>query len=238
VAANWKVLYETQALGVWALLVLPALFLGALAVRGFARGRGVEPYAARFVRWWAVVFAIEILLDPIATGPFAVPMLPFVLLGDFRVFALVLVVMQPGRARPAALLEAAAWTLVVPLVALGTHRALIATMGPLPDQTLWLAHEIPFTLLAIGMAAWLVPARVGAERGAVRRYVRAVLGFVAGYYALWALADVLILSGRDGGWGLRVVPNLLYYGVFVPAAYQRFFASRYAASSTSTHTAR
>ena len=33
------------------------------------------------------------------------------------------------------------------------------------------------------------------------------------YYSLWASADLLILTtGLDLGYGLRVVPNLLYYG--------------------------
>jgi hypothetical protein len=43
-------------------------------------GPGVEPYAARWVRIWTIVFAVAAIADPIATGIFAVPMLPFVLL--------------------------------------------------------------------------------------------------------------------------------------------------------------
>ena len=41
--------------------------------------------------------------------------------------------------------------------------------------------------------------------------------FVIGYYALWASADAIILaSGADVGFLLRVVPNALYYGGLVP----------------------
>jgi hypothetical protein len=213
VPASWNALYDSQAVGVWALVALPVLFLVALGVRGFAAGPGVEPYAARFVRVWAIVFAVLAALDPIATGVLHWPLVPFVLLGDYRVFALVLVVMQPGRSRVIALLEAAGWTLVVPAVAYATTRSLEVLVR-------------------------LVPARVGIERGRVRRYLRAVLGFVAGYYVLWTTADVLVLRGFEWGWGLRVVPNLLYYGAFVPFAYWRFFAARNAASSTSVQTAR
>ncbi len=37
--------------------------------------------------------------------------------------------------------------------------------------------------------------------------------FVVLYYSLWASADLLILTtGLDLGYGLRVIPNLLYYG--------------------------
>jgi hypothetical protein len=215
----------------WALIVLPALFLGGLALRG-ARGEGVEPLAASFVRRWAAVFALTALVDPVATGPLGWPMLPFVLLGDYRVFALVLVVMQPTRARVGVLLEAAAWTLVVPAVAYGTIRLVEAVAVPQPDTMLWCVYEVAFIALAEAFVVWVLPRRVAADREPVRRYVRDVLALV-GYYALWALADILILGRHDWGWGLRIVPNQLYYGVFVPFAYARFFASS-AASSTST----
>jgi hypothetical protein len=66
--------------------------------------------------------------------------------------------------------------------------------------------------------------------------VRAVLGFVVLYYVLWALADILALNGEDRGWALRMVPNQLYYGLFVPFAYARFFSAQ-AASSASTQAA-
>jgi hypothetical protein len=235
VAATWHDLYETHAVGVYLLLVVPVVFLGLLAVRGIDRGGGVEPYAARFVRLWTVVFALASIADPIATGLFGVPFVPFVLLGDFRVFALLLVVMQPGRARASALLEAVAWTLPVPLVAYATFNALNALRGPVPGQVLWLVYESAFAILAVFWIVRVVPSRVGVERGPVRSFARSVLGFVLLYYVLWASADVLILDGRDVGWGVRVVPNVLYYGAFVPLAYWRFFTT---ASSRSTHASR
>jgi hypothetical protein len=37
--------------------------------------------------------------------------------------------------------------------------------------------------------------------------------FVLLYYGLWACADAIILAtGADFGFGLRVIPNVLYYG--------------------------
>jgi len=234
VPETWKALYASPVIGVYLLGALPVLFLGALAARGIACDGGVEPYAARFVRGWAIVFALVALVDPVTTGLFGWPMLPFVLLGDYRVFALVLVVMEPGRARAAALAEAAAWTLVVPALAYGCYRALEVLHGPQPEPVLWLVYEVAFALLAAGMIGWLVPARVGIERGPVRRYLRVVLGVVVAYYVLWAAADVITLSGHDWGWGLRIVPNLLYYGALVPVAYACFFPSAIARSSTSS----
>jgi hypothetical protein len=238
VPASWKALYESQAVSVWTLAALPAAFIAYLALRGFEKTPGVEPYAARFVRMWTIVFAVVAAADPIATGMLGWPLLPFVLLGDYRVFALMVVVMQPGRSRAIALLEAAAWTLVVPVIAYATTQAIGALAGPLPPVALWIAYQTAFALLALGLIVRLVPARVGIERRPVRRYLRAVLGFVVVYYVLWTTADVIALRGHEWGWGLRMVPNLLYYGVFVPFAYWRFFADRNADSSTSVQTAR
>ena len=220
---SWKALYDLPAVGVYALLVLPVLFLGRLALRGVAQGPGVEPYAGRYVRVWTVVFALASIADPIATGLFGLPLLPFVLLGDYRVFALVLPVMQPGRPRASVLAEAAAWTVPVPLVAYGAVRLMALVGGAPPPATLWIVYESAFAALAVFMMLRVVPRRVGIERAAVRRYVRAVLAFVCAYYVLWVASDVLVMSGYDAGWGLRVVPNVLYYGVFVPFCYWRFF---------------
>ena len=57
----------------------------------------------------------------------------------------------------------------------------------------------------------------------LRNYLRIVLTYVAIYYALWAIADVLIIAGIDLGWALRIVPNQLYYAFWVPFAYFTFF---------------
>jgi hypothetical protein len=236
VPASWKTLYDTPLVGVYLLLVLPVWFLGWLVAHGWADGPGVEPYAARFVRIWTIVFALGSIADPIATGLFGVPLVPFVLLGDFRVFALVLPVMQPGRARASVLAEAAAWTLVVPAIAFGGFRAVTALRGVEPPAVwLWIAYEAAFAILTVFLMARIVPGRVGVERLAVRRYLRAVLGVVLAYYALWLASDVIVLRGHDAGWGLRVLPNLLYYAAFVPIAYARFFA---AASSRATQASR
>ena len=54
-------------------------------------------------------------------------------------------------------------------------------------------------------------------------FVRSTLGLVGAYYGLWAAADVLILCGVDAGWLVRLVPNQLYYGLFVPFVWWRFF---------------
>jgi hypothetical protein len=43
------------------------------------------------------------------------------------------------------------------------------------------------------------------------------------YYALWATADILILSGAgDLPWAIRTIANALYYGGLLPWIYFSF----------------
>ncbi len=229
----WQAFYQSDLQGLWGLVALPALFLLALPWLR-PRAPGAEPRAAMFVRAWAAAFALETIVDPVATGPGGMTMIPFVLLGDFRVFLLVLGVMEPERPLAGTFVRAAAWTVLVPAVAVTLHRLARAVAGPLPDQSLWLIYETAFALLALWWRTHLVPAR----RPRAERFLRAVLAYVAIYYALWALADVLIVAGLDVGWGLRVVPNQLYYAFWVPVVWMLFFSPRYAAASSSTQTRR
>ena len=145
---------------------------------GCVRGRaGADPRAARFVRAWATRFALETIVDPLAIVLVGLPMLPFVLLGDFRVFLLVLGVMEPDRPLAGTFARAAAWTLVVPVDRAGRlYRLAIALAGPLPEQVLWLIYEMRLRRRwRSGGERACVPAR----RPLAHRYLRAVLAYVA-----------------------------------------------------------
>jgi hypothetical protein len=226
--------YASRLQGVWLLVVPAAAFLVWLLAHGRPAAAGAEPRAARFVHVWTVVFTVGTILDPVLIVYAGVPMLPFVLLGDFRVFLLVLGVAHPMRPLAATVGLAAAWTLVVPIVAWGVDAAERALASrPLPDQLLWLNYEVTFAVLAL---AWWIA--VGRWPVAARRFLRAVLAYVVLYYVLWATADVAILSGYDAGWALRVVPNQLYYVFWTPVVWALFFASRYASASSAVHAAR
>jgi hypothetical protein len=198
--------------------------------------------------------ALGVADRPIAT----VVMVFFVLLGDFRVYLLLFTLMTYAGTRhdarvadpvtaardalrlfsPRATALAALATLVVPIAAVTVEAILRARLGATPAQAIWLAYELAFLTVAIVLRTWIVPARVPASEPRLRNYLRALLLYVAAYYALWAAADVLILGGLDVGWALRVVPNQLYYALFVPFAWWAFFARRYADSSTSTQASR
>jgi hypothetical protein len=229
----WEAFYRGDVQGLWSLLVVPSLFLLAFPWLR-PRTAGADPRAAPFVRAWAVVFAVETIVDPLAIVAAGVSMLPFVLLGDFRVFLLLLGVLEPARPLPGTIARAAAWTLLVPAASLILYRLAQAAAGPLPEQVLWLFYECAFVLLALWWGVRLVPARRPRAEG----FLRAVLTYVAVYYGLWAVADVLILSGWDGGWAVRVIPNQLYYAFWVPVVWTLFFSPRYASTSKSVQARR
>jgi hypothetical protein len=231
--SSWRAFYESELQGLWALLAAPALWLAWRALRGRPAAPGVYPPSAAFVDRWALVFAVQTLLDPLATGPLARSLggaaptalgLLFVLLGDFRALLLVTYLAGKRCALGPALREAALLTPVVPVAAYGAQALLAAALGPLPGQALWLVHETLFLGMVAFVRRRIVDARGGPPE--LQAYLRAVTAYVAVYYGLWALSDASILAGIEPAWGLRVVPNQLYYGLFVPFAYARFFARR------------
>lgn len=251
----WAAFYHSDLQGVWALWVAPLAFLVYLAAVRPDPLRALDPMRTAFMWRYAVAFSLETMLDPLLGGPVVrglgladtwaatAVMVLFVLVGDFRVFLLLFALSTPARPLDragvlAAAGEAARWTLVVPLTTLAVHGALDALYGPLPAQSIWLVYELAFLLLALVLRALLLPARLRHPHEAMHAYLRTVLAYVALYYALWAGADILILGGVDAGWLLRIVPNQLYYALWVPTAYLLFFSPRYAATSSSTQTSR
>jgi hypothetical protein len=227
--------YLSDLQSAYALWPVPLAFLAWLLLTG---GRDATSRDARFVRAYAVFFAVETVLDSLTTGPLTkllgiagapvglVVLLFFVLFGDFRVLYLMQRLSFPERTRERLLAESAAWTLVVPLAALALREALTLLRGTLGDNAIWLIYELCFLVLALWLRQVGLPRWVGAGRPLRLAYLRSVATYVAIYYALWASADVLIqILGLDVGWALRVIPNQLYYAFFVPFAYFRYFAS-------------
>jgi len=218
-AISWHDFYYGAWQQPWALLVAPLAFLVFRAVGAPPRA-GAIPAAAPFVVAWSWIFTLETLLDPIATGPLAQALgagtvlgVAFVLLGDFRIWWLVFGLAEPRRGLRPALLATAA----VPVFAWLATQSLVASLGALPEQGLWLVHESAFVVLAAVIS-----------RRQTHRFPRAVLAYAAVYYALWAACDLLILVGIDAGWLLRCVPNQLYYGLTVPFVWWRFFSPSHA----------
>jgi hypothetical protein len=138
----------------------------------------------------------------------------FVLAGDFRVLLLWDATTRDGMiaVTPRGLARTVGLTLIVPL-----FTQLVVTWLPSAHarpRVSYLVYELSFCALALALLRWHPHARA-------LPWARAVNRFALLYYALWAAADLLLLAtGSDLGFALRVIPNLLYYGG-VPAVIAR-----------------
>ncbi|MFA9470628.1 MAG: hypothetical protein ACERNK_08655 [Deltaproteobacteria bacterium] len=197
------------------LLLWAAALLGltiALSRRGLSRS----------LRWFCVALTILSLLDawltttripgigPLSGAAASLVPLAFVLLGDFRYFVFIESARSDGTlaASVRGLLRACAWTLLVPL----GSQLLVTALDLDEPRMLFLVYEVLFVLLSLAIAALYLPRRASDPRWTLR-----VTRLVIGYYVLWAAADAIILTtGDDMGFLLRVIPNVLYYGGFVP----------------------
>jgi hypothetical protein len=233
---SWHDAYYSELQSLYSLLVIPAAFIAYRLVVPADSTRGVVPKAARFVALATFVFAVLTMLDPIATGRLieadaiagtiiatAVPFL-FVYLGDLRVLLTVLVVARPEERFAVTLGRAAAASTIVPITTGILYWALRAIVPDVHGLWLWMIYEAGFfALCVVAVRGWLPRAGVEAEG---RAFIEALFGFSAAYYALWLAADVLIVVfSLDLGWAIRMVPNQLYYAVWTPFVYFRFFAA-------------
>lgn len=198
------------------------LLLWVFPVIFWARARPSGTYFERAV----VVFLALTILDPLMTGPvpslFAWPaevangvMLFFVLLGDFRFFFFVERFSCPDRGAPQSYVVAVAVTFVVPLLQAG----LIALFPSAFENSrhTFLAYELLFLVLALVYRFAVLPRRNLTSE--TRKWMNAITAYAMLYYGLWATADMMILAGSDLGFLLRVLPNVLYYGAFLPFVY-------------------
>ncbi|MFO0678770.1 MAG: GDSL-type esterase/lipase family protein [Polyangiaceae bacterium] len=210
---HWKALYDSP----WHVPFAPCVAL-AIVLLQVAAGKDVP----RFFRIFGVVGGLVAVLDGFLTGPLS-PLpatgalttavaIAFVVLGDLRAFVLVAWAACPnGLSRGKRYGGALAASFVVPVLA----QVVRATVH-LPDlRSTFLAYEILFAGVAGLVLAFVVPRLVDDRR---RAYARTVFVFELAMYVAWATSDVLLLSDVAVGHLFRIVPNVLYYGAFVPFA--------------------
>jgi hypothetical protein len=189
-----------------------AVFVVVLAAR--------LPFLAGFL----VVFAFEIAADALATGglspvpkdaPWGTPLaVAFVILGDFRYFLLVERYVAKGRSLSAVFASAAAWSFAVPVASFALRSAVPSLAAP--PRVTFLTYELMFLALALALRLAVLPRRAAQAPADVRRWLHEVTAFEIVQYGLWALADILILSGAQEGFLLRLAPNAMYYALFLP----------------------
>ncbi len=175
-----------------------------------------------FLYAFLVAFVLAILADATLTGPWS-PVSPggaaaaalglvFVILGDARYFLLVERA-RAGRLSGRAAAIAFGFSLIVPGASFVVRQAsprLFADM-----RVVFFAYEGLFVVLAVGLRAWL-PQRLRDATAGERAWALRATEFEIAQYALWALADALILAGLDVGFALRLIPNTMYYALFLP----------------------
>ena len=175
------------------------------------------------------LFGLEIALDAWCTGAWT--LLPegdiaqnvaivFVILGDWRYFVLVERYAGPGGlvegVKP--WLSALAWAFLIPILsALGT---LVWPEFFADTRWVFLVYELMFLALALVFGLVILPKRLSDAPEATRRFVLALTWFQATQYALWAYADVVILTHGDIGYAFRLVPNAFYYALFLPFVFR------------------
>ncbi len=133
----------------------------------------------------------------------------FVLAGDLRYLLLWETAAPDGRIALARgmPLRALGLTLIVPIFA----QIAAPAIAPGNTRVLFFVYELAFCALTLGLLRWHPNARA-------LPWVRAVSRFVLLYYGLWATADAILLAtGTELGYALRVIPNLLYYGGLIGA---------------------
>jgi hypothetical protein len=170
------------------------------------------------------LIAVETIVDALFTGAFS-PMpksgavaqvvpIAFVVLGDLRLFVLVERFRRPGVTWARALGRALPWAFVVPVVQGVGIRVLPAYFTH--ERRIYLAYELLFCLLGAGLLVTRYSSREATP--AQGRYATRLVALFLVQYVLWATCDLLILSGAGWALGLRMVPNAIYYGLFVAAA--------------------
>jgi hypothetical protein len=232
----WHDFYYGDLQSLYALLVAPIGFLAWRLTAGVDEKRAVAPISTRFVAGLTLLFAFETMIDPFATGPlleldyfretFAATLVPFffVLLGDLRVLLLAIGVARPERRLRQHLAWALGTSLIVPIVA-GIGYTIAGWIWPeVHGQVLWMIYESGFLVLCVFLGRVWVPRNIPHDP-ALAAFLRSIFGYSAAYYALWWVADVLIVvADLDLGWAIRIVPNQLYYAFWVPFVYWRFFS--------------
>jgi hypothetical protein len=158
-----------------------------------------------------VLFAVVCGLDAWLTGPWT-PLradsaamtaagITFVIAGDLRYFVLLTDAVKNWRRLPLAL----GLAFIVPVIVQIARAAGLSEL-----RKVFLVYELLFFVLAL--VIWFVvrPAST---------FTRRLTLFEIAQYGLWAGADILLIStGADLAWLLRMVPNLMYYAFFLIVA--------------------
>lgn len=201
---------------------LPAI-VSNVALIGFVILK--KPPLFKYLLLFAVTTLADILVAsklvpmPDATLQVAVEYL-FVLIGDLRFILLLAYFLYAGLGAtdleklrlPGSVLKPAFIFTLFPTI-------LVAALGFAKPQLMtearhkFLAYELIFFGLTTLWIYIVLPQKT--LSAGISRFVKSAALPVFLYYGLWSLADILILRGIDAGYAIRIVPNFVYYSVFL-----------------------
>ncbi|HNA79462.1 MAG TPA: hypothetical protein PKY99_08420 [Turneriella sp.] len=204
------------------LKTLPALVANAaLVLYALARRPPLWRYLTLFGITTLADISVAGQLVPIASAEMQTGIeYIFVLIGDLRFILLLAYILYAGKTladinalrltgdvlRPA-LIFTLFPTLIVSAIGFAKPELL-----QLPRHK-FLAYELVFFGLTLLWLKVVLPQKPVAEPE--QRFIRQVALPVLGFYGLWSLADILILRGMQVGHVVRILPNLLYYCLFL-----------------------
>ena len=168
-----------------------------------------------FIVGFSLVFGWLIAADAWGNGAVsAVPAnlrgyygLLFVLIGDWRYFILV-ERYSLGKLTPLRWLRSAALPFLMPAVSL-------FFMGRVNERVNFFIYETGFLVIA-GVILWVVLPRRRSTDSESRAFIKSLTQFEIAQYALWAVADLLLIFGHPWAMILRITANIFYYALFVP----------------------
>jgi len=178
-----------------------------------------------FLRKLLIGYAFLAIADCMITGNLALipapvkPYLtfPFVILGDTRFFFFLeryRRMQVPSPSVVGAFRKSFLISLIVPASSYFAQQLFFPAAN---IRWMFLLYELLFLVVAscfVGLmfSAKSVSSDVPSNQ---RRWLRTIVLFELAFYSLWATVDVVILSGHEWGYVLRIVPDVLYYFGFV-----------------------
>jgi hypothetical protein len=201
---------------------LPTLLANAgLVLYAIARRPALWRYLTLFGLTTLADISVAGQLVPIASAELQTAIeYVFVLIGDLRFILLLAYILYAGKKLPdIAALRLSGDVLRPALIFTVFPSLIVSAVGIARPELLqlarqkYLAYELVFFVLTLLWVTVVLQQKGVAEAEA--RFIRLVALPVLGFYGLWSLADILILRGVEAGYVLRIIPNLLYYCVFL-----------------------
>lgn len=143
----------------------------------------------------------------------------FVLFGDWRTYLLAHRYSSKPDASPASWWLGSFAFAMFPMIAIGLMRYVLFVEQFKNMRILFAVYELIVIGVLMTYLVIVLPRRLAHVPDEVARWLKLVVGFSLTHYILWISSDALIMNGLEWGYGLRMMPNVMYYALFIPFVY-------------------